>query len=139
MSYYILDTDHLSLQQRGHSLLNARLSSLPDSDISVTIVSIEEVIRGRLSQIRESKTELKFIEAYRRFEKDFRWLNQFQILDYSQQASQEFEQLRAQKIRIGSQDLRIASITLSVNGILLTRNAVDFGKVHGLTIQDWTV
>ncbi len=36
-------------------------------------------------------------------------------------------------------DLAIAAITLSINGILITRNAVDFQRISGLSFQDWTV
>ncbi|MEH1826617.1 MAG: type II toxin-antitoxin system VapC family toxin [Nostoc sp.] len=44
-----------------------------------------------------------------------------------------------QRIRIGTQDLRIAAITLSVNSILVTRNHKDFEKVPNLRLEDWTL
>ncbi|NJN13673.1 MAG: type II toxin-antitoxin system VapC family toxin, partial [Richelia sp. RM2_1_2] len=39
----------------------------------------------------------------------------------------------------GTQDLRISSIVLSCDGILLTRNLQDFEKVPGLKIQNWSI
>jgi tRNA(fMet)-specific endonuclease VapC len=50
-----------------------------------------------------------------------------------------FDQLRGMKTRVGTNDLAIAAITLSVAGALVTRNAVDFKRIPGLTIEDWTV
>ncbi|WP_265273477.1 hypothetical protein [Nostoc sp. KVJ3] len=44
-----------------------------------------------------------------------------------------------QRIRIGTQDLRIAAITLSVNGILATHNRKYFEKVPNLRLEDWTI
>jgi len=47
--------------------------------------------------------------------------------------------MKQQRIRIGSQDLRIAAVTLANEGILVTRNSSDFKQVPGLTLVDWTV
>ena len=43
-----------------------------------------------------------------------------------------------QKVRIGTMDLRIAATAISNGLILLTRNTVDFERVPGLTLEDWT-
>jgi hypothetical protein len=52
--------------------------------------------------------------------------------------AEHYGMLRKQKIRIGTQDLRIASIVLAVNGTLVTRNQRDFAQVPELTLEDWT-
>jgi tRNA(fMet)-specific endonuclease VapC len=36
-------------------------------------------------------------------------------------------------------DLRIASIVMANRATLLSRNLVDFRRVPGLDVQDWTV
>lgn len=59
-------------------------------------------------------------------------------LPFDEVASLLFDQLRAQKIRIGTNDLAIAAITLSVGGILVTRNITDFQRIPGLVLEDWT-
>ena len=59
------------------------------------------------------------------------------ILDFTQQAVEEFWHLR-KLYRVGSMDLKIASIALVNNAIVLTRNQADVGKIEGLAIEDWT-
>ena len=49
-----------------------------------------------------------------------------------------FDALLAQRVRVATMDLRIASIVLSRGMVLVTRNMSDFRKVPGLPIEDWT-
>jgi tRNA(fMet)-specific endonuclease VapC len=46
--------------------------------------------------------------------------------------------LHTQKLRVGTNDLAIAAITLAARGILVTRNTVDFQRIPGLVLEDWT-
>lgn len=62
-----------------------------------------------------------------------------QVLPYDAAAVAEFSRLRRQKIRVGTQDLRIASIALSKNATVVTRNTRDFVRVPNLKIVDWSV
>ncbi len=43
-----------------------------------------------------------------------------------------------ERVRIGTMDLRIASIALARGFTVLTRNLVDFERVPGLAVEDWT-
>jgi tRNA(fMet)-specific endonuclease VapC len=49
-----------------------------------------------------------------------------------------FKGLREKKIRIGTQDLRIASVALANNATMVTRNRQDFISVPSLKIEDWS-
>ena len=60
------------------------------------------------------------------------------MLPFDDVASAAFDDLTARRVRVGTMDLRIASIALSRGLVLLTRNLGDFGKVPGLATEDWT-
>lgn len=143
MTLYILDTDHLSLFDRNHPFVVERLLSVeenPQNRLSTTVVTFEEQIRGRLAQVRKSAPNSEsLVFAYKRLAKTFDLFQDLELIDYSIDADARFRQLRKAGIRIGTQDLRIASIALSNNGVLLTRNRQDFEKVLGLVFQDWSV
>lgn len=114
MSLYILDTDHISLVQRGNQNIALRSAGIPPEFIAITVISVEEQLRGRLS------------------------LAKFSILDFTAESKDRYLELK-QDIKIGKQDLKIAAISLSVNGIMVTRNHRDFSKVPNLRIEDWTI
>jgi tRNA(fMet)-specific endonuclease VapC len=61
------------------------------------------------------------------------------ILKFDLAACAIYKELRRQRIRIGTQDLRIAAIVLANNAILVTRNYRDFSQVSDLLQEDWTI
>jgi tRNA(fMet)-specific endonuclease VapC len=137
---YILDTDHLTLLKRNHPAVIAKITSIPPANIFVTIVTVEEQLRGRLAVISKvSNQPEKFSIAYEYlFESLLNFYN-LNILKFDPTAVDYFQEFRRQKIRIGTQDLKIASISLSQKMILVTRNNRDFIQVPGLSIEDWSI
>lgn len=111
-------------------------------NFAVTIVTVEEVIRGRFNVIRQASEPSqadKLVLAYTNLWDtldDFKNLN---ILKFDQNAFTIYTEFRRQKIRIGTQDLRIAAIVLANNAILVTRNNRDFSQVPDLVQEDWTI
>lgn len=61
------------------------------------------------------------------------------VLPYDYRAHVIFQTLQNQKIRIGTQDLKIAAIALSNDATLLTRNTLDFSRVPNLKFEDWSL
>jgi tRNA(fMet)-specific endonuclease VapC len=139
---YLLDTDHLSLLERGTTegaTIRARLALLGPDDYGITIVSYGENMRGALAEVADAKTPDQETRAFRLLRENLRFCSAFAIWDYTPQAAALCAELRKQKVRIGTQDLRIASVALSTGATLLTRNARDFSKVPSLRFEDWTV
>jgi tRNA(fMet)-specific endonuclease VapC len=136
---YVLDTDHLSLHFRGNPQIQQRLILVPPDEIAITVISAEEQLRGRLAQIRKASNNESILTAHHKFRQAIYDLARLNILEFDSRAITILEGLKQQRLRIGSQDLRIASIALANNGIVLTRNRIDFGQIPGLTIEDWTI
>jgi tRNA(fMet)-specific endonuclease VapC len=139
----ILDTDTLTVLQRrtepDHSRLRARLEAFPHEDVRTTVVSFEEQMRGWLSAIAGSKNEVQELAAYERLYNLLMFFSSIPVLGYDDDAAKHFAALRRLRLRVGSMDLRIAAITLSESGLLLTRNLKDFSRVPNLRVEDWTV
>ncbi len=139
MSLYILDSDHLSLHQRGHEPLRFHLLSVPPDRVCISIISVEELIRGRLAQVHRAKGSDDRVRAYHWLSQTLDFLCGFNILKYDSHAEAHFQNLLSKKIRIGIQDLKIASIALGNNAVLITRNSRDFERIPTLRIEDWSL
>ncbi|BAY90035.1 MULTISPECIES: type II toxin-antitoxin system VapC family toxin [unclassified Tolypothrix] len=138
MSLWILDTDSVSLFQRGNLEIARHLNSVDASEIAITIITVEEQIRGRFQVIRRANAN-DLVSAYEKLQITFDSLKSFNVLKFTAEAQELYTNLILQKIKVGRQDLRIAAIALSVNGILVTRNHRDFSQVPNLVLENWTV
>ena len=139
---YILDTDHLSIADKDTIEafnLGRRLASVSSDLVAVTIITYEEQMRGRLAFSAKAKTGSAQVRAFDKLGRHLKRFCEIPIIAFDDQASAVFNRLRASGVRIGTPDLRIASIALANEAILLTRNVRDFEKVSGLRFEDWTV
>ena len=138
----ILDTDVLSIVQRGRSpefeRLALRLDSADEEEIVVTIVSFEEQMRGWLAFIARAESSSQQVRAYAKLRELLDDFTSRPVLDFDKTCSSEFDSLVRAKVRIGTMDLKIAAITISHDALLLSRNLADFRRVPGLRVEDWT-
>ncbi|WP_071192511.1 type II toxin-antitoxin system VapC family toxin [Trichormus sp. NMC-1] len=139
MSLWVLDTDHVSLFQRRNPFIVQRVNSVKFEEIAITIITAEEQLRGRFNVIINASSSDKLVLAYANFQANLEFLRNVNLLEFSEDAGNIYTELVKQRIRVGTQDLRIAAITLSVNGILVTRNWKDFEKVPNLRLEDWSI
>lgn len=139
MSLYILDTDTLQLFQDEHPVVTARVLAVALDERAISVISVEEQLSGWYAQLRQVKQPERLAWAYRRLAATVRFLSRVQIIDFDEAAIQRYEQLKKRKIKVGTNDLRIAATVMERSAILVTRNRRDFGKVPGLQIEDWSV
>ena len=60
-----------------------------------------------------------------------------EIVPFDEAAARQFDDLRRQKLRIGSRDLKIAATALVNDALLLSANRTDFERVPGLRVENW--
>ncbi len=136
---YILDTNNCRDLIVDPHALNHRQSLLAaDDKVCTTMIAFGESVGGWLPKCRHAKNGANRAEAYANLYETFLFYRRAICLPLDQAASAIFDRLGPQKLRIGVNDVAIAAITLSVGGVLITRNFADFERVPGLPIEDWT-
>ncbi|MGA9382271.1 MAG: type II toxin-antitoxin system VapC family toxin [Phormidium sp.] len=139
MSLWILDTDCLTLWQNEHPVVKQRINQVNYQEIAIAVISVEEQMRGWLNIIRQSSQSDRLIWAYKGLQDGVEFFQQVNVLEFDQDAYTCYTELLRQRIRIGTQYLRIGAIAISRNAILVTRNRRDFEKIPGLVFEDWTI
>ena len=135
MRLYVLDTSVVGFAQQQHPTYQQHVLSLPaGTPVTTTIITVGEDLSGWLPACRRARNSAERVLAYRRLQRGQAFYQQMTCLPFDEVAATIFDQLNAQKIRIGTNDLAIAAITLSVSGILVTRNTVDFQRVLNLVL-----
>jgi tRNA(fMet)-specific endonuclease VapC len=138
MNLFVLDTDILTLFQRGDVTVLARLADHFPSEIAISVVTVEEQLSGWYTQPRKAKRPEKLAWAYRRLAANVRFMARLRILDYNEAAIDRYEVLKRLSLRVRKMDLQIAATAFEHGGTLVTRNVRDFQKVPGLRIEDWS-
>ena len=64
-------------------------------------------------------------------------LRDWTLLAWTDASDSIFRDWRAQRVRIGKPDLRIASVALSLDAVVLSRNLRDFRQAPRLRVENW--
>jgi tRNA(fMet)-specific endonuclease VapC len=139
----LLDTDHISVpqQQSGpeYAALASNIARHAPADLALSVVSFHEQILGCHTYIIRARTAAEVVRGYGMLNRLLGDYSAVSVLEFDAAAATEFAGLSARRVRVGTMDLRIASIALSRGLILVTRNISDLRRVPGLVVEEWTV
>jgi tRNA(fMet)-specific endonuclease VapC len=137
MSLWVLDTDVLTLWLRGREAISARVAATPPHQLAVTIITVEEILGGWYTQIRQSRNDQQLARAYEAFQQAVEFTRGIQLLPFDLPGIRRYRQLRTHNRRVGTNDLRIAAIVIEQQGTLVTCNTNDFVDIPGLQLETW--
>ena len=137
----LLDTDHVNVlkypEHPRFASLTTQLNTSDDQDIATTVITVEEQMRGWLAWINRSDDVHRQVPAYQELLRLFVFFSRWHVVPFDEQAASEFQDLRAQRIRIGTMDLKIAAIALVHDALLLSANLRDFLQIPNLRVANW--
>jgi tRNA(fMet)-specific endonuclease VapC len=134
MPRYMLDTDTCSyIMKRSNDAVLKRLQQVPVSDVCISVITKSELLFGVELSPRRQQDEVA-LSAFLRY---------VEVLDFPDDAAPHYAKIRADlRTRgkmIGSNDLLIAAHARSLGLTLVTNNTREFGRVHNLAIENWTL
>lgn len=140
---YLLDTDHLTFYQRGtgreYSQIVHRMLVLPRDDVGCAIISLQEQFRGCHAYLAKARDERALLRGYEALTRVLDSYKAVAVAPVDRLAYLEFIRLQTAKVRVSTMDLRIAATAISLGAVVVTRNTVDFSRVPGLQMEEWTL
>jgi tRNA(fMet)-specific endonuclease VapC len=134
MARYMLDTDTCSyIMKRSHPLVLKRLQSVAVGDVCMSVVTKAELLYG----VEVSPRRAQDAAALAAF------LPYVEALDLTDNAAIHYAEIRADLKKrgamIGANDLFIAAHARAMELTLVTNNVAEFERVHGLSLENWTL
>ena len=134
MPRFMLDTGTCSyIMKRSHPPVIKRLRAVPVADVCMSVVTKSELLYG----VEVSPRRTQDAAALAAF------LPYVEVLDFSDDAAHHYAEIRADLNKrgalIGANDLFIAAHSRCLRLTLVTNNTAEFGRVKGLTLENWTL
>ena len=130
---YFLDTNICIYFLKGlFPALRDQLSAKTPEEIKIASIVKAELLLGAYKSNNPSRTG-KTVEAF---------LLPFEIVAFEDDAAVCYAQIRGSLEKdgrsIGPNDLTVAATVIAAEGILITNNISEFGRVDGLKVENWT-
>ena len=128
---FVLDTNTVAYFFRGEGRVGERLLATPPGEIALPAVVLYELQVG----VEKSAAPARRRRQLERFAATVR------LLPFAAREARAAARIRVALERrgtpIGPLDTLIAATALANGGTLVTRNVSEFGRVPGLTVEDW--
>lgn len=130
---YLLDTNICIylIKQKSENLIN-KIKEFDIEELCISTITIAELEYGIQKSSYPERNRLALIE----------FLVPFKILDFNQEATLDYGEIRADLEKegriIGPMDLLIAAHARSNDLIVVTNNEKEFNRVKGLEVENWT-
>src|SRR5438128_6069497 len=136
---HLLDTDNVTLLFEGHPGVVHHLQSHPADDVGTTIVTVAEILRGRVEFLLKAADGPQFRKADDLLRRTQDFLARMPVIATDAPAANHFDRLRTARglRKIDHADLLFASIVLARKATLVTRNLRHFRLIPGLQIGNW--
>ena len=129
---WMLDTDTCSfILKRSNEAVLQRLRSVPVQGVSVSVITKAELLYGVAVSPQRAR-DRRAVDAF---------LQHVAVLEFAAMAAEHYAEIRADLKKrgamIGANDLLIAAHARSLDLTLVTNNTREFGRVHGLAVENW--
>lgn len=128
---YLLDTNTVIYFFKGLGNVAGMLLSKPPKDVAIPAIALYELEVG-IAKSNHPKKRKKQLDSL---------VSRITVLPFAIQEAEVSARIRAelenQGTPIGPLDNLIAGSALCSNAVLVTHNTKEFGRIDGLTIEDW--
>lgn len=132
MNYFIDTNIIIYALKNSYPSIIKKFENTPSYNIFITSIVKAEIDYG----IAKSKSSKLTRELYNKF------LSIYNVIPFTEKETKIYGDIRYQLEKegklIGANDMLIAAIVMSHNGILITHNVNEFSRIKGLQIEDWT-
>jgi len=129
--YYLDSNTCIYFLNGRYESVREHIYSIPPYNIRIPVIVKAELLAGAYRSAARERT-LKKLLAF---------LSEFQIEPFTDETTEAYAQIRSDLEKkgtpIGPNDMLIAAIALSNQGILVTHNTKEFKRVKGLQLADW--
>lgn len=106
MTLYALDTDTLSLYERGDLAVSRAVQARSPGEVVITVISVEEQLSGWYTLLRRTKSDQQLARVYQRLADAVQHLASLPILPFTVPAIQRSSQLLKMLCSIVSREIR---------------------------------